>query len=79
MTALSQRSLPPCDLARHERWPLGEIWGGTLQLVVNLAEMAVAGWSATLLLQQPSWPRMFARRACLARALRGTANSRARF
>jgi uncharacterized hydrophobic protein (TIGR00271 family) len=56
-----------------------EIWGSTLQLVVNLAGMAVAGW-ATLLLQQLVWARMSARRARLVRALRGdTADSPARF
>lgn len=56
-----------------------EIWGSTLQLGVNIAGMAVAGW-ATLLLQQVVWARMSARRARLVRALRGdTANSPARF
>lgn len=49
-----------------------EIWGSTLQLVVNLSGMAVAGW-ATLLLQQLLWARMSARRARLLRAIRGDA------
>lgn len=56
-----------------------EIWGSTLQLGVNIAGMAVAGW-ATLLLQQVVWARMSARRARIVRALRGDiADSPARF
>jgi uncharacterized hydrophobic protein (TIGR00271 family) len=43
-----------------------EVWGSTLQLVVNLSGMAVAGW-LTLALQDVVWARMSARRA---RALR---------
>ena len=39
-----------------------EIWGSTLQLVVNIAGMAVAGW-ATLAIQQSVWARFSARRA----------------
>jgi uncharacterized hydrophobic protein (TIGR00271 family) len=39
-----------------------EIWGSTLQLLVNLSGMAIAGW-ATLALQQLVWARMSARRA----------------
>jgi uncharacterized hydrophobic protein (TIGR00271 family) len=41
-----------------------EIWGSALQLVVNLAGMAAAGWLA-LLLQQTVWRRVSARRAHL--------------
>lgn len=47
-----------------------EIWGSTLQLVVNLAGMAVAGW-ATLALQQAVWARMSIRRAQLMARLGG--------
>lgn len=39
-----------------------EVWGSTLQLVVNLSGMAVAGW-LTLALQDVVWARMSARRA----------------
>ena len=39
-----------------------EIWASTLQLVVNIAGMAVAGW-ATLALQQFVWARVEVRRA----------------
>lgn len=38
------------------------IWGSTLQLVVNLSGMALAGW-ATLALQQAVWSRVSVRRA----------------
>lgn len=38
------------------------IWGSTLQLVVNLAGMALAGW-ATLALQDAVWSRISLRRA----------------
>lgn len=38
------------------------IWGSTLQLVVNLAGMALAGW-ATLALQDAVWSRVSLRRA----------------
>lgn len=41
-----------------------EIWGSTLQLVVNLGGMAVAGW-LTLAIQQVVWNRMSSRRARL--------------
>ena len=43
-----------------------EIWGSTLQLLLNLTGMAVAGW-ATLAFQQAVWSRMSARRARLLR------------
>jgi uncharacterized hydrophobic protein (TIGR00271 family) len=46
-----------------------EIWGSTLQLLINLSGMAVAGW-ATLALQQMIWARMSARRGRLMRRLR---------
>jgi len=46
-----------------------EVWGSTLQLLVNLLGMAVAGW-ATLALQQVVWARMSARRARLIRRIR---------
>jgi len=39
-----------------------EIWGSTLQLGVNVAGMALAGW-LTLMVQQAVWARMSARRA----------------
>lgn len=38
------------------------VWGSTLQLVVNLAGMALAGW-ATLALQDAVWSRVSLRRA----------------
>ena len=41
-----------------------EIWGSTLQLGINLAGMAIAGW-VTLVLQQVIWSRVSARRARL--------------
>ncbi|NTW40698.1 MAG: DUF389 domain-containing protein [Cellulomonadaceae bacterium] len=41
-----------------------EIVGSSLQLILNLAGMAVAGW-LTLLLQQAVWARVSARRAAL--------------
>lgn len=47
-----------------------EIWGSTLQLVVNLAGMALAGW-LVLTVQEQVWARMSARRAGIVRALRG--------
>ncbi|KRA32617.1 MULTISPECIES: DUF389 domain-containing protein [unclassified Nocardioides] len=46
-----------------------EIWGSALQLVVNIAGMAVAGWLA-LAVQQSVWTRMSARRVRLARRWR---------
>jgi uncharacterized hydrophobic protein (TIGR00271 family) len=46
-----------------------EIWGSTLQLVINLSGMALAGWAA-LALQQAVWARMSARRARLVARLR---------
>jgi hypothetical protein len=49
-----------------------EVWGSTLQLVLNLSGMAVAGW-ATLAFQQTVWARASARRARLARRLRRSA------
>ena len=39
-----------------------EIWGSTLQLLVNLSGMALAGWAA-LALQQAVWSRVSVRRA----------------
>lgn len=41
-----------------------EIWGSSLQLLVNLTGMALAGW-ATLALQQAIWTRISRRRARL--------------
>jgi uncharacterized hydrophobic protein (TIGR00271 family) len=46
-----------------------EIWGSTLQLLLNLSGMAVAGW-ATLAFQQSVWSRMSVRRARLNERLR---------
>jgi uncharacterized hydrophobic protein (TIGR00271 family) len=46
-----------------------EVWGSTLQLLINLSGMALAGW-ATLALQQSIWSRMSARRWRLIRRLR---------
>jgi uncharacterized hydrophobic protein (TIGR00271 family) len=46
-----------------------EIWGSTLQLLINLSGMAVAGW-ATLAVQQMVWARMSARRERLIRRIR---------
>ncbi len=46
-----------------------EIWGSTLQLLINLSGMAMAGW-ATLALQQAVWARMSARRERLMRRIR---------
>lgn len=48
-----------------------EIWGSTLQLLINLSGMALAGW-ATLALQQLVWARMSSRRARLVRRIRKT-------
>ena len=39
-----------------------EIWGSTLQLLVNLSGMALAGWAA-LALQQAVWSRVSVHRA----------------
>lgn len=39
-----------------------EIWGSTLQLLLNLSGMALAGW-ATLAIQQTVWTRVSVRRA----------------
>lgn len=41
-----------------------EVWGSTVQLVLNLTGMALAGW-ATLALQQAVWGRVSARRAAI--------------
>ena len=41
-----------------------EVWGSTLQLVINLVGMAIAGW-LTLVLRQSIWSRVSARRARL--------------
>jgi len=46
-----------------------EIWGSTLQLLINLTGMALAGW-ATLSLQKLVWSRMSARRGQLMRRIR---------
>ena len=46
-----------------------EIWGSTLQLLINLSGMTLAGW-ATLALQQMVWARMSRSRAQLVRRLR---------
>jgi uncharacterized hydrophobic protein (TIGR00271 family) len=47
-----------------------EIWGSTLQLVVNILGMALAGW-LTLAIQQTVWQRVSVRRARLLRRRRG--------
>lgn len=46
-----------------------EVWGSSLQLLINLSGMALAGW-ATLALQQVVWTQMSARRARLLRRVR---------
>ncbi|WP_406023761.1 DUF389 domain-containing protein [Nocardioides sp. NBC_00850] len=46
-----------------------EIWGSTLQLVVNISGMALAGW-LTLLIQQFVWQRISERRALVAARLK---------
>jgi uncharacterized hydrophobic protein (TIGR00271 family) len=46
-----------------------EIWGSTLQLLLNLSGMAVAGWAA-LAVQQAVWSRVSKRRARLIDRLR---------
>lgn len=46
-----------------------EIWGSSLQLVVNIAGMALAGW-ATLAFQQGVWARFSARRATVVNRFR---------
>lgn len=46
-----------------------EIWGSTLQLLLNLSGMALAGW-ATLAFQQAVWGRISARRARVVERLR---------
>jgi uncharacterized hydrophobic protein (TIGR00271 family) len=51
-----------------------EIWGSTLQLCLNLAGMALAGW-ATLAFQQAAWSRMSARRQGLLNRLRSQPKS----
>jgi len=48
-----------------------EVWGSTLQLLINLSGMALAGW-VTLALQHMVWARMSARRARLVRRIRHT-------
>ncbi|HET7398168.1 MAG TPA: DUF389 domain-containing protein [Intrasporangium sp.] len=51
-----------------------EVWGSSLQLVVNILGMALAGW-LTLALQQAVWSRVPARRS---RLLPGTGDDRPR-
>jgi len=46
-----------------------EVWGSSLQLLVNLSGMALAGW-ATLALQQAVWSRVSLHRAKLVSRLR---------
>jgi len=46
-----------------------EVWGSSLQLLVNLSGMALAGW-ATLALQQAVWSRVSLHRARLVSRLR---------
>jgi uncharacterized hydrophobic protein (TIGR00271 family) len=53
----------------------GEIGGSSLQLLLNLSGMAVAGW-ATLAVQQTVWSRVSARRARLVERLRGSVHRR---
>ena len=45
------------------------VWDSTLQLVINIAGMTLAGW-ATLAFQQGAWRRLSARRARLVQRLR---------
>jgi uncharacterized hydrophobic protein (TIGR00271 family) len=52
----------------------GEVRGSSLQLLVNLSGMALAGW-ATLALQQEVWSRVAAHRARLMDRLRGAGGS----
>lgn len=47
-----------------------EVWGSSLQLLVNLTGMAIAGW-LTLAFQDAVWARMSARRARMVHRLRG--------
>lgn len=54
-----------------------EVWGSTLQLVLNLSGMAVAGWF-TLALQDVVWARMSARRERLLRRSRRSGHRRFR-
>jgi len=48
-----------------------EVWGSTLQLLVNITGMALAGW-LTLALQQSVWSRLSRQRARLMRRRAGT-------
>jgi len=50
-------------------WVPDEIWGSSLQLVVNLTGMALAGW-LTLALQEAVWTRVSVHRARLTRLRR---------
>ena len=52
-----------------------EVWGSALQLVLNIAGMAVAGW-LTLAVQQAVWSRVSARRAQWVERLRSRAAQR---
>jgi uncharacterized hydrophobic protein (TIGR00271 family) len=54
-----------------------EIWGSSLQLAVNLAGMALAGW-ATLAFQQVVWSRFSAKRERLLNRLRSRHNDNQR-
>jgi uncharacterized hydrophobic protein (TIGR00271 family) len=54
-----------------------EIWGSTLQLLINLSGMALAGW-ATLALQQAVWSRVSEHRARLVRRIRRNSSSGSR-
>lgn len=43
-------------------WLPAEIWGSTIQLILNISGMAIAGW-ATLALQQSVWTRIIPQRS----------------
>jgi hypothetical protein len=42
-------------------WNGQQVWGSTLQLIINITGMAIAGW-LTLLLQRALWSRVTLRR-----------------
>jgi hypothetical protein len=54
-----------------------EVTGSGMQLLLNLAGMALAGWG-TLAFQQAAWSRMSAKRAALAKGRQRTRASRDR-
>ncbi len=54
-----------------------EVWGSTLQLMLNLSGMALAGW-ATLAVQQAVWGRISAKRAAVIRRVRHSSSEPSR-